>query len=54
VDILHGLDKVGLPQNEINGFRLIDLDGLDVHGYLLYVVDGCKNDTTKPKTLQMV
>jgi hypothetical protein len=33
MDVLHGLDEVGLPEDEVHLVRLIDLDGLDVHGH---------------------
>jgi hypothetical protein len=35
VEILHGLDEMRLAQDEIDGFRLIDLNGLDVHVHLV-------------------
>src|SRR5688572_31211008 len=31
VNVFDSLDEMGLPQNEIDGFRLFDLYGLDFH-----------------------
>jgi hypothetical protein len=39
MDILHRLDEVGLPENEIRGFGLLDSDREQIHTRTWFPID---------------